>query len=125
MSKRMTTEMTPHKYAVIAAFMAHSNMGLPTKDLVPVAQRLLRADCKLDMSVEEACGHLSASWIESDEIERAFYDEARMWETQIKDMGMVRFYKTWTWFTDIIPARELVPNFDQLLELEEAMLCRS
>jgi len=117
--------MKPHHYSILAALMAHSNMGLQADDPKNTARTLLRdqRDWVKRMTVESAVCSLSGAWIESDEIEETFYAEARAWEEQLKNLGIVATFKTWPWLAEVISPRELEPDYDAMLNKEEARLC--
>lgn len=117
--------MMPHHYSILAALMAHSNMGLQADDPKNTARTLLRdqRDWVKRMTVESAVCSLSGAWIESDEIEETFYAEARAWERQLKNMTIVMVFNCWPWLAEVISPRELEPNYDSMLEKEEARLC--
>jgi len=117
--------MKPHHYSILAALMAHSNMGLQADDPKNTARTLLRdqRDWVKRMTVESAVCSLSGAWIESDEIEATFHEEARSWEKHLKSLGIVQIFKTWPWLSECVSPRELEPDYDAMLNKEEARLC--
>lgn len=119
--------MKPHHYSILAALMAHHNMGLDAADPTNSARVLLREKKPKPwlerMTVESASDHLSQAWMESDEIQATFHEEARSWEKHLKSLGIVQIFKTWPWLSECVSPRELEPDYDAMLNKEEARLC--
>lgn len=117
--------MKPHQYCLLAALMAHSNMGLDrTEPSRIVKETILREDpWVLRLTARSASAMLSQAWMESDEIAETFFEEAEMWEQTLLKTGIVQTFKTWPWLADVISPRDLDPNYASMLEKEEARLC--
>jgi hypothetical protein len=66
---------TPAQLNVVAAVFGHSNMGmeLPTVDAVRFLLRLPK------VTLSTAVMHISGGWMESDEHQDIFEEEARSW----------------------------------------------
>ena len=99
MAKRkrdLMVHFTAQECAVLSAMFARSNTGLPRATPQDVRHLLDKRECStISMNSEtvrsminDAVGHLLQEYIESDEHERAFVEEAEMWYARLAKDGV-------------------------------------
>lgn len=74
----MKTKITPLERIVLAAWFARSNMGQPRAER-KVVERLLTPDTRWPLTLQSAVITVCQEFMESDEHEKWFLDEAKSW----------------------------------------------
>lgn len=91
-------KITELERTVLAAWFARSNMGQPRLDGKRIKD-LLRSDRKWPLDLESAVNAVCNEFMETDEHEKMFYDEAKSWYKTFSPRGKYAtreaIVKTW------------------------------
>lgn len=82
--------MDQQKKAIVAAILAVTNMGQPMPEKHEIAH-LKHGKHRTDLRAEENVLHLAGKYMESEEHEEIFTEEALMWAKEVDAMTNDRF----------------------------------